>query len=471
MRKYYWYFSAFLRKHGLVLLASVVVAIIVFSIGLPFIIQLLDFKPKTYVGVVGYYNLASLPDDIQNQMSSGLTKVAADGSVSPNLSERWMVEDDGKTYRFLIKKNIHWQDGKYFTTDDVNYSFDRVQVIKTANEVVFKLPDPYAPFPMVVSRPLFRVVNEPYLIFFHRQKIIGLGKFQVSDYSEQNGHISQLTISGDKEEFVYRFYFTEEDAINGFKRGEVDVLRDLSNPGDLAKWPTVNVSTLLDKKSVLSIFFNVDQKSVFNSKEIRQALNYALQKPTDESRALGPISPVSWAFSNVGKNYDFDEGRAVERLLSNPPGDQLHFTLTTTPTFSAEADQIKRQWETLGKNAVSACQKSTTIKDKSLCPNMQIQVDIRINNFPDTGDFQVLLIGQELSTDPDQYALWHSGQETNFTNYSNTRIDSLLEKGRQVTDQKQRITIYQDFQQFFSDDAPVIFMRYLNKFEIHRKGK
>lgn len=468
MRKYYWYISAFVRKHGILVLASIVVAIIIFSLAFPVILKLLDFKKKSYIGVVGRYTLTSLPRPIQDEISLGLTKIKEDGSVAPSLAERWLVEDNGKTYRFLIKKNLQWQDGKELTSNDVNYNFNNVQVIRNANEVIFKLADAYAPFPTTVSQPIFRVDTQPYLFFFKKQKIIGLGPYQVSDYKERSLRISELTLNSNTDEKIYRFYLTEQDAIDGFKRGEIDELQNFSSPGDLSDWTTVDITRRLDKKSLLGIFFNT-KESLFGSKEVRQALNYALQKPTDDTRALGPISPTSWAFSNVGKTYDFDEGRAVDRLLSSPPAEPLHFTLTTTPLFSSDADQIKKQWESFGKKAIDACQKSSSIKDKNLCNNFDIQVEIRISNFPDTTNFQALLIGQELASDPDPYALWHSAQETNFTGYSNVRIDSLLEKGRQLPDQKQRSEIYQDFQQFFSDDAPVIYLRYLDKFNIHRK--
>lgn len=470
MRKYYWYISAFIRKHGILVLASIVVAIVIFSLAFPFILKLLDFKPKTYIGVVGRPTLTSLPRDIQNEISLGLTKVATDGGASPSLAERWLIEDEGKTYRFLIKKNIHWQDGSLLVPEDINYNYNKVQIIKNSNEVIFKLPETYAPFPTVVAQPIFRVVNEPYLFFFHRQKILGLGKYQVTSYKERSSRLTELTLNSDNDEKIYRFYLTEQDAIDGFKRGEVDVLPDFSAGNDLQNWSSVNIISHLDKKGVLGIFFNV-KDSIFSSKEVRQALNYALRKPADDTRALGPISPTSWAFSNVGKTYDFDQGRGIDRLLSNLPGEPLHFDLTTTPTFSTEAEQIKKQWEDFGRIAVDACQKNSTIKDKNVCKNLDIQVNIRISNFPDTSNFQAILIGQEFPADPDQYALWHSNQETNFTNYTNIRIDSLLEKGRQITDQKQRTQIYQDFQQFFSDDEPVIFLRYLNKYDIHRKGK
>jgi peptide/nickel transport system substrate-binding protein len=80
----------------------------------------------------------------------------------------------------------------------------------------------------------------------------------------------------------------------------------------------------------------------------------------------------------------------------------------------------------------------------------------------------LLLLGQEIPIDPDQYVMWHSSQATNFTNYKNTRIDSLLEKGRQTTEIAERRTIYQEFQQYLLEDPPAIFLKYLDNISIAR---
>jgi peptide/nickel transport system substrate-binding protein len=99
---------------------------------------------------------------------------------------------------------------------------------------------------------------------------------------------------------------------------------------------------------------------------------------------------------------------------------------------------------------------------------LDLKLNLKISNFPDLTNYQLLLIGQESSIDPDQYFMWHSSQPTNFTHYKNTRIDSLLEKGRQTIDFEERKTIYQEFQQFLLEDPPAIFLRYLDNYSIAR---
>jgi peptide/nickel transport system substrate-binding protein len=473
MLKYYWYISTFLRKHGRLILLSVVVAIILFTVFFPIVSRFFFFQKRTYIGVVGKYTFSSLPRNIQEQISHGLTKLQADGSAIPDLAERWTVEDDGKTYRFVIKKKVFWQDGKELFPSDINYQFNDVETITTANDVIFKLKkDAFSPFPSVVSQPLFRNATQRYWLFFTRPKIIGIGEFSVSSFTERNQRLTELVLSSKTEEKIYRFYLTEEDAIAAFKRGEIDVLPDLSSAAAFENWNNVSINPRLDTQKYLGIFFN-SNLPLFSSNEpkLRQALNYALPKPTDDTRAVGPISPKSWAFANVGKTYDFDEERAFELLFSELPHEPITFDLTTTPTYSDEAESIKKTWENFGQRASEKCKGDSDIKDKSLCDNLKITINLRITNFPDTSDFQALLIGQEIPADPDQFYLWHSGQRTNFTHYKNVRIDSLLEKGRQEIDQNKRTEIYHDFQQFFSEDSPVIFLRYLTTYDAHRKGK
>ncbi len=472
MRKLYWYISIFFRKHGVVVLASVIGAILIFSTFLPLVIQKINLKPRHYIGLVGQYTLDSLPLEIQEKLSTGLTKLNPDGSTVGSLAERWTVEDDGKTYRFLLRQNILWQDGKPVVPDDLTYIFKDVKIITNQNEIIFKLKEPFSPFPTVVAQPVLRSATEPYLFFFKRRKVLGTGQYQLVRYAEREGggQLTELTLDGPKDQLTYRFYVTEDDAILGFERGEVDQLPDFSGPGELADWPTVQVEKNLDRQTYLAVFFNTND-DLFRSKELRLALNYATEKPADDSRTLGPISPLSWAYADVSKTYDYDKQRAIQLLLApnSLPHQPIKFVLTTAANFLTEAEKIKKDWEQLGEEASVACSTNKDIKEKELCANLKMEVDVQINNFPDTSNFQALLIGQTVPFDPDQYPLWHSDQPTNFTGYRNTRIDSLLERGRQTDDQRRRAEIYSDFQQFFSEDPPVIFLRFLDRYTIKRK--
>ncbi|MDQ3008261.1 MAG: hypothetical protein M3Q81_01570 [bacterium] len=467
MRKIYWYLSSYTRKHGLIVVISLVAASIFFWFLVPFISQAVEIKPRRYIGMVGDYSLTDLPVPVQELMSSGLTLVGENGSATPELSERWSIEENGTQYRFIIKKNLFWQDGKAFEPSDIQYAFEDVQVLTTANDIIFKLPAAFVPFPNVVSQPIFRPGTKRSLFFFERPILIGMGEYEMTDYKRQGARVTEITLDSPDERKIYRFFLTEEDAVLAFKRGEVDIVEDLASARELGDWPTVAVTKELDTNRYLAVFFNIG--SGMFPKNIRQALSYAARKPEESKRAIGPISMKSWAYLEGSKSYDYDLVRAVERLLSEPPAAPLAVELTTTPTFAQEAEALKVDWEELGNQAEQTCSNSADFKDKAVCANAKISVTIKISSFPDTSNFQLLLVGQESPLDPDQYFLWHSGQPTNFSGYENTRIDSLLEKGRTTQTQADRLAIYQEFQQFFLEDAPAVFLRYLENYEVKRK--
>lgn len=387
----------------------------------------------------------------------------------PALAERWTVEQDGTTYRFLLKKNILWQDGTTVTPQDIQYQFPEVETIITPNDIVFKLPSPFAPFPTSVSQPLFKQGTLKGPLFVTRPTILGIGPYQITNYIRSGNRLKELVVDGEGERYIYRFYQTEDDAIIAFKRGEVDTLPNLSREYDVYQWPNVTVEREINLNQYLALFFNT-RNPKFN-KGVRQALSYALDKKQGDERTIGPISPLSWAYLSGGKTYDKDWERGSERLLSEPPGEPLHIEIMTSTLFAKEAEEVKATWEAFGQKVSEDCRKSSAIKDKSICENTKITVAIRINNFPDTSNFETLLVGQQIPSDPDQYSLWHSNENTNFTGYKNTRIDNLLEKGRQTYDQQERTEIYQEFQQFFLEDPPAIFLHYLPNYSLNRKNR
>ena len=160
MRKLYWYLSSYIRRHGLVFLLSIISAVVFFSMLLPLLSDNISLKKKNYIAVVGKYNLNNLPSTIKQQLSAGLTSIGPDLSPQPMLAERWSVEDEGKQYRFVLKQGVLWQDGKELIPEDVHYNFSDVEVVTTPNDVIFRLPEPFAPFPVAVSEPILRSSKE-----------------------------------------------------------------------------------------------------------------------------------------------------------------------------------------------------------------------------------------------------------------------------------------------------------------------
>lgn len=468
MRRYYWYFTGYLKKHGWRMLLSIVLGIGAFSLIIPLLFNPAIIKPKQYIGIIGDYTLTTLPEEIQHELSIGLTTIGTDGSPQPGLSERWTLEQENQMYRFFLNKGARWQDGSDIQPEDIQYNFPDVQIITTPNDVIFKLPDAYSPFPTLVNQPIFKSGSIKGILGQERQSLIGIGANWIADYKLNGTRLRELSVENKTSVKVYRFYLTEDEAVLAFKRGEVDLVPDLNRTFDVMEWPTTEVTAETDYWNYVAVYFNLRKPEL--TEHVRQALSYGLTKRTDETRAIGPISPDSWAFLPGGKTYDRDLNRGADLLLSELPGTPLNFSLTTTSVHLSMAEEIKKEWEDFGRYAVEKCQSTKKGEEANFCPNLGITITIRVQNFPDLSSFDLLLIGTPIDPDPDQYVLWHSDQPTNFTGYKNTRIDNLLERGRQVSDQAERKQIYQEFQQFLQEDPPAVFLEYLTKYQIKRKN-
>jgi len=178
---------------------------------------------------------------------------------------------------------------------------------------------------------------------------------------------------------------------------------------------------------------------------LRQALAYATEKPIDKNeRALGPISPNSWAYNPNIKEYVYSQKRAKE-LFDKNKIETINLAVFDRRLLSV-AENIKTKWKEI----------------------LDIEVTVSIETQL-SSDYDAILTYASIPKDPDQYTFWHSTQtKTNITKLTDSRIDKLLEEGRQTYDSQERKKIYFDFQKFLLEESPAIFLSYPTKYHIIR---
>ena len=103
--------------------------------------------------------------------------------------------------------------------------------------------------------------------------------------------------------------------------------------------------------------------------------------------------------------------------------------------------------------------------------NIGIAVDVRAVAFADLvdrvarqRDFDALLVGITVGTDPDPYPFFHSSQVSdpgdNFSGYSTLAMDRLLEQARRTVDQSKRRELLGQAFSAIAADLPVLFLYY-----------
>ena len=442
-RRYYaWLIKAYFKKMRRTIISSVVLGFIVFFafVGLlNYYFRPLLFKTTESVGYSGTYSLQTLPRDILKEISYGLTTVNDKGEILPGAAEKWTVSKD-KVYTFKLKKGIKFHNGKELTSENIGFQFENVtQKAIDKYTIQYTLKDPYSPFLVSVSRPIFG------------KNLQGIGKFKVEDVDLNGGFVRSITLADrskkDSKRKIY-FYPTQKALGVAFMLGEISKGYGFTNVNidgvDLSKWKKIKKEEYTNYESLVAIFYNSND-SVLSNKKLRQALNYSLPEKLDVGeRAFGPIPPTSIYFSQ-SPTYRISDLELSKTLLSTIKGGvKEKIVISTTDEYEHVAKRVQKAWEKLGiKSEISVVQGVPT-------------------------DFQVFIYPMKLPLDPDQYVLWHSDQVNNITHYKNLRIDKLLEDGRKISDIEKRKEIYADFQKYLTDDVPASFLYFPKEYNISK---
>lgn len=438
LRRYYWISQSFLGRHSKIIVRTTTAFLSLILIFFLFARYIPTPKATTRLGRVGKYSFDTFPVDIQAKISQGLVSIDQDGKVNPELATNWEIRDDGKTYVFTLNKNIRWHDGTSLNPQDISYNFKDVETIPGEDTITYKLKEPFSPFLSAVTRPILK------------EGKLGTGPYRLVKTQISNGVLQALTLESDNERLIYKFYPTETSSLTAYKLGEIDAIERLSFISDEVKKDTTSfIDENINTDNQQSVLFFNNNDVILTSKSARQALAYAIKDKTfGKQRSISPIDKLSWAYNNLVKTYDFDAAKAktlFEQDIKDPANQKLE--LKTMLQYLDIAESIAQSWrDTLG-----------------------IQVDVKVVSGI-TSDYQIILTDFTPPIDPDQYTIWHSTQATNFTHFSNLKIDKLLEDGRRTSDQKLRKEIYQDFQRFLLEDCPAVFLFKTNSYRLSRKN-
>jgi len=436
IRHQYWVTQEFFRRHFRLIFRTVTL-VVVGSLVITLVLRYLPTpRPQTRIGLVGKYTPETLPLEIRELISIGLVVLDAKGDPQPALADSWSIEEDGHLYRFHLDPTKRWHQDGFVQPDDLQYHFADVVVEPGENSLIFHLKDPFAPFFSAVSRPVLKDGR------------YGVGEYTLASSSVYAGILQSITLLSSSRKLVYKFYPTENSALTAFRLGELDTLRQLSFiPEDLVQDSRIVISQNENDLKLAVLFFN-NRDNLLLNKPTRQALAYAIaDKSFGFRRALGPVPESSWAFNPLVKSYEFDPERARTLLKQDfPDPSALSLELKTTLQYLSQAEQIADNWR----------------------EHLGIKVTVKVVTSL-SSDYQVFLADFTPPLDPDQYTTWHSTQPTNYTNYTNLKVDKLLEDGRRTLDKKLRKEIYQDFQRFLLEDAPAVFLFYSRSFDLSRK--
>ncbi len=344
------------------------------SILINFYFENSEIKPaeggKYIEGVVGspryinpvYAETSDVDRDLVELIFSGLMEYDSQGNLQPDLAESYKILEEGKVYEFYLKENLFWSDGHPLTADDVVFTVKTIQnpeiksplrvswlgveaekfLLSEGSAVRFKLKDPSAVFLenctlKIIPEHLWKDISaQNFPLTSQNLKPIGSGPFQLKNLNqnEQDEIISLELVRNPRyfkegpnlSQITFRFFKNEQDLIKSYQKKEIGGL-SLASLKDISLQNDYNLYSF-SLPRYFAVFFNLnpadDGTEILSEKEVRQALNYGVNKEeilrevlADRGEiAQSPILPEIYGFNPAAAPYEFNPEKAKD-LLKN----------------------------------------------------------------------------------------------------------------------------------------------------------
>ena len=440
----------------------------------------------------------SASSTIAGNIFNSLIKYDEKLNHAPELAKKWVISPDQKTITFTLKDNLVWADGTPLTREDVLFTWQLVTdpntrtpyasdylLVKKASapdkntfEVTYE--ETYAPaidtWASLHILPKHLLKDEDINNTYFSRKPTGSSYYQLNKWvSGQQVSLKSNTNSSQGlpqiEQLISRiipdtssqFLELTADNIDLMSINPIQYQRVFPARKDMLE--KINLYKELGN-GYTYLGFNL-KKAPFNDVNVRQAINYAIDKDeVIKGVLLGLGEPIAspykpgtrWNNPNL-QPYPYSPKKALDLLKKagyeknedgyfEKNGKVLAFEILTNQNKQREmtAVLVQRRLKEIG-----------------------IEVTIRvlewasfINQYIRTGDFNAVVLGWSLSLDPDQFNIWHSSQQGpgqfNFIGYENSQVDKLLELGRKELDANKREKIYHQFSEHLLNDSPIVYL-------------
>ena len=425
---------------------------------------------------------AAVDEIVYANIFEGLTGIAQDGTIVPRLAERWQISDEGRTYRFYLRKNVSFHDGTAFDARDVQFSFERAAAPASTNAQK-SLFEPISRISIVDSSTLDIYLDRPVGAFLQHLawgdavivapesapanavNPVGTGPFRFSrwrkgvsvdlvrndDYWGQHASIDGIS---------FRVIPDPTAAFAAVMSGDVDGFSTYPAPENLAQFDQherfdVVVGTT-EGETILAIN---NKQAPFEDVRVRQALSHAIDKRAviegamfGYGQAIGShFPPHHPSYIELQDRYPYDPARA--RLLLADAGFPNGFETVLKlppPSYARRSGEL-----VVSQLAVIGVQ----VKIENL--EWAQWLDQVFNN----RNYALTIVAHTEPLDLDIYS--RAGY---YFQYESEEFNQIAGELARSSDSQERHDLYQRAQRKLSDDAVNVFLFQLPKAGVWAKG-
>ncbi len=402
----------------------------------------------------------------------------------PSLATSWKAISD-TVWEFKIRKNVRFHNGEILTPADVKYSFDRVidqtkkspqygniRAIKEVKVVdadtVHIITD--KPFPLLLERLVFfPIVNKKHVEAvgdqaFGTSQPVGTGPWKFVEWKRDQ--LIRLEAFDQYwrgkppfKHLIFRAIPETATQVAELKTGGVDIIREVS--ADLIPELKSHPQTYISSTPILRVHYvNLDMRTTpFDKKPVRQAANYAIDKPTVIQKLMAGlgtqvatvVQPLAFGFDPEVKPYPFDQKKAKELLAQAGFPNGVDITLHSSSVANRPAfEAICQMLTEVGIRA------TPRMWDPGPAWNKFFQAEGKATQgaHGTWGNYSVF------DADAVLHPLYHT-EPGGWIGKWYTRLeglDRLIDEGRSTVDQAKRKRLYSQIQHMIREEAPSIFL-------------
>jgi peptide/nickel transport system substrate-binding protein len=417
-------------------------------------------------------------------------------TIIPDLAHSWQISKDGKTYTFLLRKDVQFHDGAEFTADDVKATYDRISkppagisiprsiLFASVNEInvrdkhtiEFKLAEPRPPnFIMSAFASGWNVIVRKKTLEDNQQNlrrvvdIPGTGPFKSKRRVENEVWVMERNPNYWNKEVAYldgiEFYHAlpfSPELGSGVLSGRTDYARIVDPVSSRKAQGTPGMSSLNYYQSVIQGTWPNTKKKPFDDPRVRRAVHLVFERAVlvDVVKDVAPMlvggfiypfsdfaTPIKELEKKPGYQADATAGiKEAKALLAaagygsgTPP---LDFLVRDVATFKLWAQAIQAM---LQQSLNIQCKLRTVVESVWFD-------DIRSGNYD-------LAVGAIVSTllDPSDYfnAWYKKGGPQNYSNWDNPEFNALMPQIDSEVDAAKRLALVRKAEDIMEKDVPM----------------
>lgn len=431
------------------------------------------------------------------------------------LAETYEASEDGLTFTIKIVENAKFHDGEPLDADDVVFTyniplspdydgvrkstFENVEKVEKIDQYTVKITlkqvdvqfpsDALSSYGILPEHILGDVpIAELGEHEFNTKNPIGSGPFKFSEWKD--GEYVKVVANEDHfagrpylDSVTYKIVPDANTILAQLQAGDIDYYAGIAQP-DVPTVEGFADASNLRLESGLALAYTYlalnQRDDKFKDKSIRQAITHAIDRKAIVENVMAglgevahvPESPLSWAYNPDVPKFEYDVEKAKKMLADagwKPGADGI--LEKDGKKFSIEVKT--NQGNKVREDIVVILQQQLKEVGIEIKPQIVEFSSLIADIDPGVWNFEAIVLGWSLSTDPDPSGIFHTkeiAEGLNFTGYSNPEIDKLMDAQLKELDKEKRKKMIGEIQALLAEDQPYTFLYYPQEFRAMPKN-